>query len=155
MGLVLLARLRTFQQAYPETGDEHGSGLMIGTELTSPQREPWSKRAQAVTSTAMEEGPRLSTCGPWENAVRGIPPLIIGESHIEEALEKFERTLRASRSIPWVRGACALSTRNRWIRGPAHIPCGSEVRCGVSEVAGRTQRRRQWTERSGQGRLHC
>jgi 4-aminobutyrate aminotransferase len=97
MGPVLLACLQTFQQEYPEIGDVRGLGLMIGTEFTSPAGEPWSERVQAVTMAATQEGLLLLTCGPWENTVRGIPPLIIGESHIEEALEKFARSLRASR----------------------------------------------------------
>jgi 4-aminobutyrate aminotransferase len=97
LGRVLASRLRALQRAYPEIGDVRGLGLMIGTEFTSPQGEPWPDRAQAVTKAAMSHGLLLLTCGPWENTVRWIPPLIINESHIEEALEKFERALRASR----------------------------------------------------------
>jgi len=97
MRLVLLARLRTLQREYPGIGDVRELGLMIGTEFTSPQSEPWSERVHAVTKAAMAEGLLLLTCGPWENTIRWIPPLIIGESHIEEALEKFGRALRASR----------------------------------------------------------
>lgn len=97
MGRVLLSRLKELQEHYPEIGDVRGLGLMIGTEFTSPQGEPWTERVQAVTKAAMAEGLLVLTCGPWENTVRWIPPLIIGESHIDEALEKFERALRASR----------------------------------------------------------
>jgi 4-aminobutyrate aminotransferase-like enzyme len=97
MGLVLLARLRTFQQEYSEISDMRGLGLIIGTEFTSPQVHPWTGRVQAVTKAAMAEGLLLLTCGPWENTIRWIPPLIISELHIEEALEKFERALCASR----------------------------------------------------------
>jgi 4-aminobutyrate aminotransferase len=97
MGNVLLARLRSLQQEYPEIGDVRGLGLMIGTELTTADGKPWSVRTRAVTKAAMAEGLLLLTCGPWENTVRWIPPLIINESHIEEALEKFERALCATR----------------------------------------------------------
>jgi 4-aminobutyrate aminotransferase len=97
MGRVLLSRLKELQEPYPEIGDVRGLGLMIGTEFTSPHGEPWTERVQAVTKAAMAEGLLLLTCGPWENTIRWIPPLIINESHIEEALQKFERALRASR----------------------------------------------------------
>lgn len=96
MGHVLIARLRELQEEYPEIGDVRGLGLMIGTEFTSPQGEPWSERVRAVTKAAMAEGLLLLTCGPWDNVVRWIPPLIINESHVQEALDKFERALRAS-----------------------------------------------------------
>jgi 4-aminobutyrate aminotransferase len=97
MGRLLMSRLRERQREYPEIGDVRGLGLMIGTEFTSPQGEPWSERAQAVTKAAMHEGLLLLTCGPWENTVRWIPPLIINESHIEEALGKFDLALRTSK----------------------------------------------------------
>jgi 4-aminobutyrate aminotransferase len=97
MGRLLMCRLRELQGAYPEIGDVRGLGLMIGTEFTSPQGEPWSERAQAVTKAAMARGLLLLTCGPWENTVRWIPPLIVNESHIEEALDKFEEALRTTK----------------------------------------------------------
>jgi len=97
MGRVLMSRLNELQEQYPEIGEVRGLGLMIGTEFTSPQGEPWTERVQAVTKAAMAEGLLLLTCGPWENTIRWIPPLIINESHIEEGVTKFERALRASR----------------------------------------------------------
>jgi 4-aminobutyrate aminotransferase len=97
MGRVLLSRLKELQEHYPEIGDVRGLGLMIGTEFTSPQGEPWTERVQAVTKAAMAEGLLLLTCGPWENTIRWIPPLVINESHIHEAVATFERAIRASR----------------------------------------------------------
>jgi 4-aminobutyrate aminotransferase len=96
MGRLLMSRLREIQKAYPEIGDVRGLGLMIGTEFTSPQGEPWSDRVQAVTKAAMAHGLLLLTCGPWENTVRWIPPLIVNESHIQEALNIFEQALRTT-----------------------------------------------------------
>jgi 4-aminobutyrate aminotransferase len=97
MGRVLLSRLKELREHYPEIGDVRGLGLMIGTEFTSPQGEPWTERVQAVTKAAMAEGLLLLTCGPWENTIRWIPPLVINESHIHEAVAMFERAIRASR----------------------------------------------------------
>jgi 4-aminobutyrate aminotransferase len=96
MGRVLMSRLRELRRTYPEIGDVRGLGLMIGTEFTSPQGEPWSDRAQAVTKAAMAHGLLLLTCGPWENTVRWIPPLIVNQSHIQEALNIFEQALRTT-----------------------------------------------------------
>jgi 4-aminobutyrate aminotransferase len=97
MGHVLISRLRELQVTHPEIGDVRGLGLMIGTEFTSPPGEPWTDRAQAVTKAAMTEGLLLLTCGPWENTIRWIPPLIVTEAHIEDALKKFERALQITK----------------------------------------------------------
>lgn len=96
MGRVLISRLRELQGEYPEIGDVRGRGLMIGTEFTSPEGDPWSERAQAVTKAAMANGLLLLTCGPWENTVRWIPPLIVNESHLQEGLDKFEQALHTT-----------------------------------------------------------
>jgi 4-aminobutyrate aminotransferase-like enzyme len=45
----------------------------------------------------MTEGLLLLTCGPWENTIRWIPPLIVTEAHIEDALKKFERALQITK----------------------------------------------------------
>ncbi len=97
MGRVLMSGLRRLQEEYPEIGDVRGLGLMVGTEFTSPQGEPWTDRAKAVTKAAMANGLLLLTCGPWDNTVRWIPPLIVNESHIKEALGVFEQALQATR----------------------------------------------------------
>jgi len=41
----------------------------------------------------MEAGLLLLTCGTDENIIRWIPPLVITEQELEEALNIFERAL--------------------------------------------------------------
>ena len=96
MGQVLISGLRKLQEEHPEIGDVRGLGLMVGTEFTSSEGEPWADRAKAVIKTAMNNGLLLLTCGPWDNTVRWIPPLIVNESQIKEALGIFEKALQAT-----------------------------------------------------------
>ncbi len=97
MGQVLTAGLRRLQEDCPEIGDVRGLGLMVGAEFTSPQGEPWTERAKAVTKACMANGLLLLTCGSWDNTVRWIPPLVVNELHIKEALGVFEKALQDTR----------------------------------------------------------
>jgi len=97
MGQVLISGLRKLQEEYPEIGDVRGLGLMVGAEFTSPQGEPWTDRAKAILKTAMNNGLLLLTCGPWDNTVRWIPPLIVNEAQIKEAMGIFEKALQATK----------------------------------------------------------
>jgi 4-aminobutyrate aminotransferase len=89
MGEVLLQGLRQLKESHPDIGDVRGKGLMVATEFTNPQGEPWTGRAKAVAKAAFEEGLMLMTCGTYDNVVRWIPPLIVTGDQLEEALEKF------------------------------------------------------------------
>jgi 4-aminobutyrate aminotransferase len=89
--------LRKLQEEYPEIGDVRGLGLMVGAEFTSPQGEPWTDRAKAIIKTTMNNGLLLLTCGPWDNTVRWIPPLIVNEAQIKEAMGIFEKALQATK----------------------------------------------------------
>lgn len=97
MGQVLMAGLRQLQEEHPEIGDVRGMGLMVATEFTSPQGEPWTECAKAATKASMKNGLLLLTCGPWENTVRWIPPLVVNESQIKEALSIFDKALQTAR----------------------------------------------------------
>jgi 4-aminobutyrate aminotransferase len=96
MGRLLLAGLRRLQEEYPEIGDVRGLGLMIATEFTTSGGEPFTDRAKAVAKAALAEGLMLLTCGSYDNILRWIPPLIITEAHVKEALGMFERALKVA-----------------------------------------------------------
>jgi 4-aminobutyrate aminotransferase len=104
MGNVLMTGLRKIQEERPEIGDVRGLGLMVATEFTTPpdslrpvgagDRTPWTEGAKAVTRAALSEGLMLLTCGAYDNTIRWIPPLIVTEAQIKEALEMFTRALK-------------------------------------------------------------
>jgi 4-aminobutyrate aminotransferase len=35
----------------------------------------------------------LLTCGPWDNTIRFIPPLVVSRQEVDQALEIFARAL--------------------------------------------------------------
>ncbi len=95
MGEYLLAGLRLIQQRYEGIGDVRGLGLMVAAEFTTVQGKPDTDTAKAVRVKCLERGLMLLTCGPYGNVVRWIPPLIVTQEQIDEALEIFEGALYA------------------------------------------------------------
>ena len=93
MGELLINRLKEVQQDFSCIGDVRGRGLMIATEFTAPDGEPDTHQAKLVWKYALENDLLLLTCGPYGNVIRWIPPLVINEEHIEEALQKFQAAL--------------------------------------------------------------
>jgi 4-aminobutyrate aminotransferase len=93
MGALLMDRLRVLQAEFPVIGDVRGLGLMIATEFASPEGVPDKTTAKAVVKECLEHGLMLLTCGPWDNTVRWIPPLIVNEGQIKEALDIFQDAL--------------------------------------------------------------
>ena len=95
MGEQLMAGLRHLQERFPVIGDVRGLGLMVGAEFTQEGR-PAKELAKAVLHDCLEGQLLLLTCGPWDNTIRFIPPLIANADHIGAALEVFERALGKS-----------------------------------------------------------
>ncbi len=93
MGQVLMAGLRKIQEEHPEIGDVRGAGLMVATEFTDPKRQPWTDRSKAVSKAALNHDLMLLTCGSYDNTIRWIPPLIVNEAQIKDALGAFEAAL--------------------------------------------------------------
>jgi 4-aminobutyrate aminotransferase len=98
MGEVLVAGLRKIQEEYPEIGDVRGAGLMVATEFTDPKKQPWTDRAKAATKAALDQALMLLTCGSHDNIIRWIPPLVVTETQIKDALGKFETALNKSKA---------------------------------------------------------
>ena len=95
MGGHLLSGLRAMQEKHPGIGDVRGLGLMVAAEFTAAQGEPDTNTAKAVRVKCLERGLMLLTCGPYGNVVRWIPPLIVTQEQLDEALEIFEEALYA------------------------------------------------------------
>lgn len=95
MGKYLVERLRQIQADWPVLGDVRGLGLMVATEFVDTVGKPDSSVAKAVRAICMEEGLFLLTCGPYSNVIRWIPPLVVKEDEIDQALDLFTYALSA------------------------------------------------------------
>jgi 4-aminobutyrate aminotransferase len=86
--------LRHLQEEYPGIGDVRGVGLMIGTEFRTPDRKPDKATAKGLVHACQDRKLLLLTCGTYDNTIRWIPPLIVSEGQISDALGIFKDALQ-------------------------------------------------------------
>ena len=86
MGELLFAQIVRLGEAHRDiVADVRGAGLMIGVKCVPPAAE--------VISACRNAG--LLTVPAGDNVMRLLPPLIIEENHIQEAVAKMEEALIA------------------------------------------------------------
>jgi acetylornithine aminotransferase len=89
-GEQLRRHLRAIALDFPETFTEvRGWGLINGLQI-NPESELSSVQ---VVKAAMEQGLLIAPAGP--KVLRFVPPLIVSEQEVEEAVEKLENALKA------------------------------------------------------------
>ncbi len=93
MGRRLIEHLQAVQDEFPVIGDVRGLGLMVAAEFTDQDGTPATGTAKAVVEACLDHGLMLLTCGPWNNTVRWIPPLIVTAGQIDEAVGLFRVAL--------------------------------------------------------------
>jgi 4-aminobutyrate aminotransferase len=74
-------------------GDVRGLGLLVGSEFTTPDGTPDRETATAAQQLAATKGLLLLTCGAHMNVVRMIPPLIVSQAQIADALTIWSEVL--------------------------------------------------------------
>jgi 4-aminobutyrate aminotransferase len=93
VGAYFMTRLRELQSRHSVIGDVRGKGLMIGMELVSDRasRNPCKDSCAAVITRAFHQGLLLLPCG--QSTVRFVPPLIVSEAQVDEAITLLEAAL--------------------------------------------------------------
>lgn len=86
--------LRKFQEQYPLIGDVRGLGLMVATEFRTPENKPDKNTAKALIHAAQERNLLLLSCGTHDNTIRWIPPLVVTEKQVNDALGIFAAALK-------------------------------------------------------------
>lgn len=87
--------LRKLQENFPIIGDVRGAGLMVGTELSKENGKPADKKlTKEIIHSCEEHDLLLLSCGTYDNVIRWIPPLIVSDSQINEALGIFGNALK-------------------------------------------------------------
>lgn len=93
VGGYFMAKLKGMAHRYGVIGEIRGKGLMIGMELVTDRdsNKPAKKLCDALITRAFHNGLILLSCGA--STVRFMPPLVIGEADVDEALTLLERSL--------------------------------------------------------------
>ncbi|HLS75974.1 MAG TPA: 4-aminobutyrate--2-oxoglutarate transaminase [Nocardia sp.] len=93
---LVLPRLRKLADDLDVIGEVRGRGAMLGLELVRPgTAEPDPDAAKTVVARAFAAGVMTLTCGTYGNVIRLLPPLVIGDDLLTEALDVLESALRA------------------------------------------------------------
>jgi 4-aminobutyrate aminotransferase len=93
VGDYLKSRLETVKDQCAVIGDVRGRGLMIGVEFADGNGHPDKASTKAVQAACLERNLLLLTCGSYENVIRWIPPLIVTEAQVDEAVAIFQAAL--------------------------------------------------------------
>lgn len=82
---------------FPAVAENHGLGLMIGTEIVDGYGAPDPARTKAVLGHMIEESRVvMMSCGPFGSTIRWIPPLVVSEDQIQHGLEALGKALAAT-----------------------------------------------------------
>jgi 4-aminobutyrate aminotransferase len=69
---------------------------MVAVEFTAPDGSPDAATAVKAHAAAAEQGLLLLTCGPFGNVVRMIPPLVVTEEQVDDALGMWTSAVDAA-----------------------------------------------------------
>jgi 4-aminobutyrate aminotransferase/(S)-3-amino-2-methylpropionate transaminase len=88
LGDLMLSRLRALAADHPQIGDVRGRGAMVAVELVRPgTTEPDAAEAARISAACHAAGVVTLTCGTFSNVLRLLPPLVMDEDLLAEALD--------------------------------------------------------------------
>jgi 4-aminobutyrate aminotransferase/(S)-3-amino-2-methylpropionate transaminase len=91
IGEIITSRLTAMQAKYPVIGEVRGRGAMQAIELVKPgTKEPNGEAMAKVVKYAQENGVLILTAGTYGNVIRFLPPLVITEELLNDALDVLE-----------------------------------------------------------------
>jgi 4-aminobutyrate aminotransferase/(S)-3-amino-2-methylpropionate transaminase len=97
IGDTMLPRLRALQERTPAIGDVRGRGAMVAVELVLPgTTEPEPALTAQVARLCHAEGVVVLTAGTYGNVLRFLPPLVIGQDLLAEALDVLDAAFAAA-----------------------------------------------------------
>ncbi|MCE1179345.1 MAG: 4-aminobutyrate--2-oxoglutarate transaminase [Micrococcales bacterium] len=91
----VMPRLEALVGADSIVGEARGRGAMLAIEFVKPgTKEPNPEAAKAVSVACHAEGVLTLTCGTHGNVMRLLPPLVIEDELLDDALTVIERAVR-------------------------------------------------------------
>ena len=91
IGKILGDSLRALQAKYPVIGEVRGRGAMQAIELVEPgTRTPNTAAMNAVVKYCQSKGVLVLTAGTYSNVVRFLPPIVITDELLKDALSVLD-----------------------------------------------------------------
>jgi 4-aminobutyrate aminotransferase/(S)-3-amino-2-methylpropionate transaminase len=96
----MLPRLRALAARHPSIGDVRGRGAMLAVELVRPgTREPDPELTGRLARACHARGVVVLTAGTWGNVLRFLPPLVIGQDLLADALDVLDEAFAAEAPV--------------------------------------------------------
>jgi 4-aminobutyrate aminotransferase/(S)-3-amino-2-methylpropionate transaminase len=94
VGQILGDALRAMQAKYPVIGEVRGRGAMQAIELVEPgTKTPNTAAMNAVVKHCQSKGVLILTAGTYSNVVRFLPPIVITDELLKDALSVLDEAL--------------------------------------------------------------
>ena len=94
LGLIMRQSLEVMKKKYPIIGDVRGRGAMQALELVIPgSKDPNPAALTSVIKYCQQNGVLILSAGTYGNVIRLLPPLVMPEHLLKEALEVLEAGL--------------------------------------------------------------
>jgi 4-aminobutyrate aminotransferase, prokaryotic type len=94
IGTILGDSLRTMQAKYAVIGEVRGRGAMQAIELVVPgTKTPNTAAMNAVVKYCQSKGVLILTAGTYSNVVRFLPPIVITDELLKDALSVLDEAL--------------------------------------------------------------
>lgn len=91
LGKIMVEALNTMKAKYPVIGEVRGRGAMIAIELVKPgTKEPNGEVLGKVVKYAQAKGVLFLTAGTYGNVLRFLPPLVIGDELVKDAMSVLD-----------------------------------------------------------------
>ena len=96
IGKIMVDALTDMQKKYPVIGEVRGRGAMIAIELVQPgSKEPNGEIMGKVVKYAQSKGVLFLTAGTYGNVLRFLPPLVISDELVKDAMSVLEEAFSA------------------------------------------------------------
>ena len=97
IGKIMVDALKAMQAKYPAIGEVRGRGAMIAIELVQPgSKEPNGAVMSAVVKYAQSKGVLFLTAGTYGNVLRFLPPLVISDELVKDAMSVLDEAFANS-----------------------------------------------------------
>ena len=94
IGARMVASLRSLQSDHPAIGDIRGRGAMIAIELVGEDgTTPDAALTSTVAARCHADGVLVLTAGSYGNVLRFLPPLVISDDLLDDALDVLAKAL--------------------------------------------------------------
>ena len=95
-GNYIMDGMSDMMDRYPLIGQVRGKGMFFGAELVKDRdtRERAPNEASSIVQFLREDAVLFSTDGPYDNVLKGKPPMVFGLTEAEIFIMKLEKAFK-------------------------------------------------------------